>query len=124
MNIAILKKEDYYKYNNEEEIKENCEIKINNKIIEFCYFYEFKEKGKYIIEYSFLKNIKKTDFMFCGCKSLTKLNLSNFNNMSYMLDECESLLKLNLSNFNPQNAINMCGIFQQCRSLTKKIYQI
>ena len=46
-----VKEEDYYKYNNEKEIKDNCEIKINNKKIEFRYYYEFKEKGKFIIEY-------------------------------------------------------------------------
>ena len=45
-------KEDDYEYENEKEIKENCIIKINNKII------PFKEKGKYRIEYS-LKIIYK-----------------------------------------------------------------
>ena len=37
-------KEDDYKYENEKEIKENCEIKINNNIIPFNYYYEFKKK--------------------------------------------------------------------------------
>ena len=49
---------DDYKYINEKEIKENCIIKINNNIISFNYFYKFKEKGKFIIEYSFKNNIK------------------------------------------------------------------
>ena len=40
-------KEDDYKYENEKEIKENCEIKINNKKISFDYYNIFKEKGKY-----------------------------------------------------------------------------
>ena len=84
-----IKKEEYYKYENEKEIKDNCEIEINNNKIEFSYFYEFKEEGKYIIKYIFLKNLTKTDFMFYYCNSLTNLNLSNFNtqnvtNMSYM----------------------------------------
>ena len=39
---------DDYKYKNEKEIKENCEIKINNKIIPFSYFYKFEQKRKYI----------------------------------------------------------------------------
>ena len=47
--------EDDYKYVNEKEIKENRIIKINNKIISFNYFYKFKEKGKFNIEYSFKK---------------------------------------------------------------------
>ena len=40
---------DYKKENeNEKEIKENCEIKINNKVISFSYFFKFKTSGKYI----------------------------------------------------------------------------
>ena len=42
--------EDYYKYENEKEIKDSCEIEINNKKIEFTYFYEFEEEGKYFIK--------------------------------------------------------------------------
>ena len=49
--------EDDYKYANEKEIKENCIIKINNNIIPFNYFYKFKEKGKFIIQYTFIKII-------------------------------------------------------------------
>ena len=41
--------ENDYKYENEKEIKENCIIKINNKIITFNYLYKFKEKGKHKI---------------------------------------------------------------------------
>ena len=51
-NDCFNEKDDY-KYENEKEIKENCIIKINNKIIPFNYCYRFKEKGKYKIEYSF-----------------------------------------------------------------------
>ena len=36
--------EDDYKYENEKQIKENCKIEINDKIIPFSYFYKFKEK--------------------------------------------------------------------------------
>ena len=63
--------EDEYKYKNEKEIKENCIIKINNKIIPFNYLYKFKEKGKFKIEYSFKNNIKNLAYLFSGCKSLT-----------------------------------------------------
>ena len=45
--------EDDYKFENEKEIKENCIIKINNKIIPFNYYNKFNEKGKYKIEYLF-----------------------------------------------------------------------
>ena len=48
-----IKKKDYYKYENEKEIKDNCQIEINYKKIEFSYFYKFKKEGKYIIKYIF-----------------------------------------------------------------------
>ena len=115
-------KEDDYKYENEKEIKENCKIEINNKIISFSYFYKFKEKGKYKIKYSFKNNINKTDYMFYRCESLTNINLSNFKtqnvtNMSEMFSRCESLSNINLSNFNTQNVTNMSFMFSWCKSL-------
>ena len=55
---------DDYLNENEKEIKENLEIKINGKIIEFKYFYKFQEEGKYIIEYSFKNNLTNTCYMF------------------------------------------------------------
>ena len=54
-------KKDEWK--NEDEIKK-CEIKINNELIPFNYFYKFKSKGKYIIQYSFKNNINKTCFRY------------------------------------------------------------
>ena len=39
-----VEEEDYYKYNNEEEIKK-CKIEINDKEILFNYFIKFKETG-------------------------------------------------------------------------------
>ena len=77
-NKWIEDKEDDYKYENEKEIKENIEIKLEGKIIEFSYYYKFKKEGKYNIEYSFKNNLTKTDFMFHGCTRLINLNLSNF----------------------------------------------
>ena len=116
-------KEDDYKYENEKEIKENCIITINNKIIPFNYIYKFKEKGKYKIEYSFKKNIKSLAYMFFGCKSLTNIDLSNFNtqnvtNMRYMFYGCKSLTNIDLSNFNTQNVTNMSYMFRACLFLT------
>ena len=47
-------KENYKMENeNETEIKNNCKITINDKVIPFSYFYKFKVSGKYIIKYSF-----------------------------------------------------------------------
>ena len=94
-------------YENEKEIKEKCKIKINNKIIPFSYKYKFNKKGKYIIEYLFSDNLTKTDFMFYECKSLSNIDLTNFNTenityMSYMLSRFGSLPELDLINIDNQ----------------------
>ena len=90
---------DDYKYENEKEIKENCEIKINNSIIPFSYFYKFKLTGKYKIQYSFKILLSKINYMFYGCSSLININLSNFNtqnvtNMRWMFYGCSSLTRM------------------------------
>ena len=110
------KVEDEYNYKNEKEIKENIEIKINEKIIEFAYNYKFKKEGKYKIEYLFKNNLTKTCFMFANCNLLASLDLSNFNtqnvtNMAAMFSLCNSLTCLDLSNFNTQNVTNMAVMF-------------
>ena len=108
---------------NERELQQNIEIKINNIAIKFSYFYKFKVSGKYRIEYYFKKNMLNTNFMFCECTSLTNLNLSNFNtqnvtNMRSMFNQCSSLTNLNLSNFNTQNVTDMRCMFSECSSLS------
>jgi surface protein len=60
--------------------------------------------------------------MFCGCSSLTNLNLSNFKTqnvtiMGYMFYGCSSLINLNLSNFKTQNVTSMGYMFNKCPSL-------
>jgi len=64
---------------NEKELKDNCIIKINNKIMVFSYFYRFNQIGKYTIQYLFKKILSKINHMFYGCSSLKNINLSNFN---------------------------------------------
>ena len=40
---------EYKKENeNEKEIKDNCEIRINDELIPFSYFHKFNKKGKYM----------------------------------------------------------------------------
>ena len=46
--INNLKNEEYEnKYKNENEIKDNCTIKINDEKIGFNYLYKFKKEGTY-----------------------------------------------------------------------------
>ena len=74
-NIKYENKKDYDKSKeNEEEIKD-CEIFINDKKINFTYYYKFSNAGNYIIKYKFKRLLKITNFMFADCNSLTKLNL-------------------------------------------------
>ena len=114
--------EDNSKYENEKEIKENIEIKINEKIIPFSYSHYFEKEGKYIVTYKFKNYLTKTNHMFYYCNLLTNLNLSNFNtknvtNMSYMFNECNSLKTLILLNFNTKSVIDMSNMFCECYSL-------
>jgi len=109
-------------YKNEDEIKK-CEIRINEELIPFTYYYQFKSKGKYTIKYSFNTNITSLKCIFSHCSSLTNINLSNFNtdmitNMSAMFYECSNLTCINLSNFNTKNVTDMWGMFYKCSSLT------
>ena len=73
--------------------------------------------------YSIVPHPEKESLSFSGCKSLTSIDLSNFNtnnvkDMSYMFDGCSSLTSLNLSNFNTNNVNDMYAMFDGCSSLT------
>ena len=108
---------------NEKEIKENIEIYVNNEKINFSYYYKFKKEGKYQIKYNFKKNLTNLGYLFCGCSSLTNINISNFNtknvnNMNNMFSDCKYLTNINLLNFNTKNVINMSYIFKGCEYLT------
>ena len=57
--------------------------------------------------------------MFSGCKSLIKLDLSNFNtdkvtNMKSMFEDCISLVDLDFPNINKEQLKNIESIFYGC----------
>ena len=108
-------------YANEEEIK-RCKIKINEKLIDFSYYYKFNQKGKYNIKYLLPRKLTNMNCMFNGCNSITNIDLSNINtknvtNMSYMFYGCDYLKNIDLSNFNTENVINMSYMFYGCNSI-------
>ena len=116
-------KNDLY-FQNEKEIKENCNIIVDNKPIEFSYFFKFDKIGIYKIKYLFMENIEKTNDLFANCSSLIKLDFSHFNsdyvfNMCSMFYKCKRLKEINLSNINTENVINMSYMFYQCEQLEK-----
>ena len=109
-----------YSYN-EKEIKE-CEIRINNELIKFNYFYAFKNEGNYTIKYTFKNILSNTNHLFSECSSLIDIDLSNFKtqnvkDMGYMFFGCSSLKNIDLSNLNTQNVNYMDHMFDRCSSL-------
>ena len=123
-----LKEEEY---RNENEINK-CQITINDEPIPFNYFHKFKSEGKYIIKYSLMNYLTKTNQMFRDCKFLKNIDLSNFKaqevtNMEGMFSGCISLTDINLSNLNTQKVNNMSNMFSGCTRLiylnaNKKIF--
>ena len=60
--------------------------------------------------------------MFCGCRKLKTLNISNFDtnkvtNMSTMFNACMNLTELNISNFDTGNVTDMSLMFSFCSNL-------
>ena len=115
-------KENDWKYENKKEIEDNIQIRINDEIKNFRYYYRFKKQGTYKIEYIFKNPLTKTNHMLFGCKNIIKLDFSNFDtsqvtNMSNMFYNCNSLKKINLANFNTENVDNMSSMFSFCNSL-------
>ena len=116
-NNSYLKGED-----NGSEIKNNCDIYLNNEKIPFGFKCDFKNKGKNEIKIIFKKKITITNYLFYNCSLIKSLDLSNFKtdnvtNMSYMFSGCSALNNLNLSNLNLINVTNMSSMFYGCTAL-------
>ena len=131
-------------YNND--LKDICEITINNEIIPFSYTYKFNFGINYSIQYKFKKELIKADYLFYKCP-IKKIDLSNLNtqkitsmiktfslsyleyldlsniyaenltDMSYLFFDCLNLKKVNLSNFIANNVLYLKGLFSGCKNL-------
>ena len=107
---------------NLKEIKEFCQISLNDENIPFNFEYTFPKEGKYNFKFSYKYCLVNSSNMFFGCKNLISLDLTNFNssyitNMSCMFFGCKSLETLNVSNFNTSNVTYMSNMFSYCSSL-------
>ena len=106
-----------YSINKEKDnIKELCNVYVNGEKIN-----SFSPIGEFCIVFNDI--LTDTSWMFCGCSSLTSLNLSNFNttnvkSMNGMFYNCYCLTSLNLSNFNTTNVKSMNGMFYNYYCLT------
>ena len=68
------------------------------------------------------EKVTKMSDMFCGCKSLTSLDLSSFKtenvtDMSSMFSNCEKIESLDLSSFKTENVTDMSFMFNHCEKL-------
>ena len=116
-------KEVEHKHDNLQELNvNNTKLYINNEKVIFNKFFIPTEKGIYEIKLEFKTKLKNCSYMFCGCKNITKINLSSFNtqnvtDMKYMFHECFSLSALDLSSFNTENVTDMQRMFFSCIKL-------
>ena len=119
------KKDDHFLIGveNEKEIKDKCELFLDNNQIDFCFKYKFLSEGKYKIQIIFDQPLKNSNYLFYKCFLINSLDLSNFIsndilNMNGMFFNCSYLTSLNLTNFNTSNVKDMSYMFRDCSSLT------
>ena len=91
-------------------------------MVKIFLLFNFKNIGKYEIQYIFNSNLTNINHLFFKYSSLITLDLSNYStqnvtNMSNMFYGCQSLIKINLSNINTYNVVNMNSMFGECSSL-------
>ena len=119
INVNSLTKYDWFK----EETGKNHWVLYNTKMYEVEKIYLHYKEDSNLVPIIPINATSCYD-MFYGCKSLTQLNLSNFDtsqviNMSGIFSACTALTQLNLSNFNTNNVSAMSGIFNCCYKLTQ-----
>ena len=126
-NVKKETKENYYNelnYQNESDIQDNIEIRVDDKLIEFSYCHQFEKEGKYTIEYIFKKDLTKINHLFYNCTNLINLDFSNFNlnnltNISNIFNGCSKLEDINISNLKTENVTDMSSMFYNCYRLSK-----
>ena len=86
------------------------------------YMFSFYDKVEHIEGFQYLNtgNVTNMSCMFLNCKSLQKLDLSNFDtrnvtNMSYMFSNCRSLSKPDISSFDMSKVVDKEDMFKNCK---------
>ena len=107
---------------NEKEIKNCCELFLNNKKINFCFQHKFNKKGENTLKIQFNKVLENSSLLFFKCSLLSSLDFSHFDSskitkMNFLFSECSSLKSLNLFDFNTMNVTDMSYMFTKCHSL-------
>ena len=102
--------------------KMNTSMFINNKKYNFQKYYNFNEKGEFIIKLKLKIFLENSSCMFLGCNNIDSLDLSLFKtksvkNMSSMFMGCTNLIKINLSSFDTKRVKKMDNMFYDCINL-------
>ena len=119
INVNSLTKYDWFK----EETGKNHWVLYNTKMYEVEKIYLHYKENSNLVPIIPINATSCYD-MFYGCKSLTQLNLSNFDtsqviNMSGIFSACTALTHLNLSSFDTSKVVYMDNMFSYCKSLTQ-----
>ena len=74
------------------------------------------------LDFILTNNATNMNSMFAGCRSLTKLDVSEFNtsnvlSMQSMFKGCESLTELELAGFDTAKVVSLSSMFEGCESL-------
>ena len=104
--------------------KSNVEIFINNEYAKYEKYFIPKEIKEYTIIVNFKFKITDCSYMFCDCKNLNYIDLSDLDtkdvqNMSNMFKDCSNLSQINLTTFITNNVNNMEYMFCNCKSLNE-----
>ena len=88
------------------------------------YYWNFTTTGIHNIKIIFKKKLLKCNKLFSDCKTLYKIDLSNFdcsqiNDCSDMFYNCYSLIEINLGKLDFALSNNFSGMFRMCRDLEK-----
>ena len=102
-------------------LEDIIDIYINDKKIDFNFFYEHTESKEIKVKYIFKKKIANMELLFCNTdlKSIdfSSFDSSNVTDVGGLFWRCYSLESINLSSFNTSNVTDMSGMFNNCRSL-------
>ena len=90
-----------------------------------CWFYKLKNLTEIsgMKEYLNTEDVWSMRTMFCGCSSLTSIDVSNFktenvNDMAGLFDGCSALTTLDISNFTTEKVKYMGYMFSGCSGIT------
>ena len=102
----------------------NTEIYINGKKSKFTKFIPSIIENDYKIKLVFKKRMNDCSYMFRGCSSIVKLDLSSFDtsnvvDMKHMFSLCCYLEEINLSNLKTEQVTDMSYMFNKCLCLKK-----